>query len=82
MADDNLERIQSGYEAFGRGDIGAVLDIMADDIDWNVTDVLPQGGHLSGKDEISGFFERLPQLWEGLSLTASSSATGSPTRGP
>jgi ketosteroid isomerase-like protein len=68
MADGNLERIQSGYEAFGRGDIGAVLDILADDIDWNVTEVLPQGGHLHGKDEVSGFFERLPSVWEGLSL--------------
>ena len=68
MADGNLERIQSGYEAFGRGDIPAVLDIFADDIDWNVTEVLPQGGQLHGKDEIGGFFERLPTIWEGLSL--------------
>jgi uncharacterized protein len=68
MADGNLELIQSGYEAFGRGDIPAVLEIMSDDVDWNVTEVLPQGGHASGREEVAGFFQRLGGIWEGLSL--------------
>jgi uncharacterized protein len=68
MADSNLELIQSGYEAFGRGDIPAVLEIFADDIEWNVTEVLPQGGHLRGKDDVGGFFQRLGSIWEGLNL--------------
>jgi ketosteroid isomerase-like protein len=68
MADGNLERIQSGYEAFGRGDIPAVLEILSDDIEWNVTEVLPQGAHLHGKQEVTGFFERLGSIWEGLDL--------------
>ena len=68
MADGNLELIQSGYEAFGRGDIQAVLDILADDVDWNVTEVLPQGGHLRGKEEVAGFFQRLGGIWEGLNI--------------
>ena len=68
MADGNLELIQSGYEAFGRGDIAGVLEILSDDIDWNVAEVLPQGGHLHGKDEVTGFFERLGSIWEGLNL--------------
>jgi hypothetical protein len=68
MADGNLELIQNGYEAFGRGDIQAVLDIMADDVEWNVPEVLPQGGHARGKQEVAAFFERLGGIWQGLSL--------------
>lgn len=68
MAEGNLELIQSGYEAFARGDVGAVLGILSEDIDWNVTEVLPQGGHVSGKDEVGGFFERLASIWPDLSL--------------
>jgi ketosteroid isomerase-like protein len=68
MADGNLELIQRGYEAFGRGDIAAVLDILSDDVDWNVTEVLPQGGRLRGKEEVAGFFERLGGIWQDLNL--------------
>ena len=68
MADGNLELIQSGYEAFGRADIPAVLEIFADDIEWNVTEVLPQGARVRGKQDVAGFFERLGSIWEGLNL--------------
>jgi ketosteroid isomerase-like protein len=68
MADGNLELIQQGYEAFGRGDIAAVLDILSDDVEWSVTEVLPQGGRLQGKQEVAGFFERLVGIWHDLSL--------------
>jgi ketosteroid isomerase-like protein len=68
MADGDLELIQSGYEAFGRGDIPGVLAILSDDIEWTVTEVLPQGGHLRGKGDVAGFFERLPSIWEGLNI--------------
>ena len=62
------EVVQEAYSAFGRGDIPGVLEILADDVDWNVTEVLPQGGHLQGKENVPGFFERLMGIWEGLSI--------------
>src|SRR4051794_7351126 len=68
MADGNLELIQTGYEAFERGDIAAVLDILSDDVEWSVTEVLPQGGRVHGKQEVAGFFERLVGIWHDLSL--------------
>ena len=68
MADGSVELIQSAYEAFGRGDIPAVLDIMADDVEWSVPEVLPHGGRYSGKQEVMGFFEKLGSLWEGFDL--------------
>ena len=30
----NIETVKAVYEAFGRGDIAAITDVMADDIEW------------------------------------------------
>lgn len=31
---ENLQRVQAGYAAFGRGDIAAFMDSLADDVEW------------------------------------------------
>ena len=31
----NIETVKSIYEAFGRGDVPAILDKLADDVDWD-----------------------------------------------
>jgi uncharacterized protein len=31
---ENLQRVQAGYAAFGQGDIPAFMDILTDDIEW------------------------------------------------
>jgi len=33
-AQDNIKTITQVYEAFGRGDVAAVLDAVTDDVDW------------------------------------------------
>ena len=68
MANDNVELLQGAYEAFGRGDIPAVMEVFADDIDWSVAEVLPQGMRVRGKDEVGGFFQRLGDAWSNLQL--------------
>ena len=59
-ADDNIKTIQSVYEAFGRGDVGAILDNVTDDVDW-ATDTNSTGapwyGTRHGKDGVSSFFD-------------------------
>jgi ketosteroid isomerase-like protein len=30
--------------------------------------VLPQGGHIRGKDDVAGFFQNLGSIWEGLNI--------------
>jgi ketosteroid isomerase-like protein len=34
----NIATVQSLYEAFGRGDIPAILDMQADDVTWETWD--------------------------------------------
>ena len=60
--------IRQAYDAFARGDISAVLDVMADDVSWTVPDLVPQGGTANGKEEVGGFFQRLGELYEDLGL--------------
>jgi uncharacterized protein len=33
-AEDNLATVKGIYEAFGKGDVEAILDQLADDVDW------------------------------------------------
>ena len=62
MAHPNQELLQGGYEAFGRGDIPAVLEVFADDIKWHVSGRSTVAGDYEGHDEVLGFFERLMDL--------------------
>jgi ketosteroid isomerase-like protein len=58
-ADDNVKIIQDVYEAFGRGDVAAILDVCSDDVDWasdTSSTVAPWYGVHHGKDGVTEFF--------------------------
>ena len=59
---DNIKLVRTAYEAFGRGDIPAVLDLIDDDCDWGVeasAHIAPYYGVRHGKGEILAFFQEL-----------------------
>jgi ketosteroid isomerase-like protein len=61
---DNVGVVQAAYAAFGRGDIGAVVDLTAEDVEWEgvrspLTEGLPFGGLHRGKDGVRRFFAAL-----------------------
>jgi uncharacterized protein len=62
-----VEAVQNIYAAFGRGDIEAVLDQLADDVEWD-TDLPPDGPPWlrprRGKQEAGEFFAELPKVLE------------------
>jgi ketosteroid isomerase-like protein len=62
------ELVRGAYEAFGRGDVPAVLEVLADDVSWNAPDVIPQGGSFHGRDGAGQFFQGLGGAWEELRL--------------
>jgi ketosteroid isomerase-like protein len=35
MSQENVAQVRSGYEAFARGDVDAVLALLDPDIDWH-----------------------------------------------
>jgi uncharacterized protein len=64
----NAGVVQGAYEAFGRGDVASVIDLMHDDVDWSSPGTLPQGGHFRGKAGVGEFFQGIGASWDGLSL--------------
>src|SRR5438876_2770627 len=61
MNDTKIQTIQGIYEAFGRGDVDAILDKVTDDVDWAVEaeGSAPWNGTRRGKGEVSNFFKAL-----------------------
>jgi uncharacterized protein len=58
-ADANTKTIMAAYEAFGRGDVAAILDMVTDDIDWGgeaASNGAPWYGERHGKDAVALFF--------------------------
>ena len=65
----NLATAQLIYEAFGRGDIPAILETLADDVEWelwadnsSVRAGVPWMEHLSGRANVAKFFEVASQF--------------------
>jgi ketosteroid isomerase-like protein len=66
-SDDNLGLISTAYEAFARGDIPAVLDLLRDDCDWGVeasANIAPYYGIRNGASEVLEFFQALGATFE------------------
>ena len=58
-ADANIKTIMSVYEAFGRGDVAAILDTVASDVDWAAEAdpaVAPWHGVRHGRAAVAAFF--------------------------
>jgi uncharacterized protein len=58
-ADANIKTITQVYEAFGRGDVAAILDAVTDDVDWAAeaaSSAAPWYGVRHGRDAVAVFF--------------------------
>jgi ketosteroid isomerase-like protein len=59
QSDRNIELVKKGYEAFGRGDLDAVLDLYDDNIEWTQPGHSAISGTYHGKGEIGELLRRL-----------------------
>jgi ketosteroid isomerase-like protein len=57
----NIELTRRGYDAFSKGDLGALSELIADDAIWHVPGVGPLSGTYHGRDEVFTFFGRLAE---------------------
>jgi uncharacterized protein len=76
-AEQNLETIKGIYEAFGRGDVQAILACVSDDVDWSVdssTKAAPWYGPRKGKDGVASFFSDIAGASEVREFTLESIA--------
>jgi uncharacterized protein len=61
----NVDTVKKMYEAFGQGDIPAILEHLDDNIDWDtesVQDGVPWMQPIRGKKNVPGFFQALSPL--------------------
>src|SRR3954471_3520150 len=61
---DNISSVQAIYEAFGRGDVPAILAMLSPDVvfDRDAEGVVPWLAHREGRDEVAEFFASLGAL--------------------
>jgi uncharacterized protein len=62
--DAKIQAVQRMYEAFGRGDVDAILAEVAEDVDWiSLTDKgspsVPWYGSYQGRSEVPRFFQQI-----------------------
>lgn len=66
-ADTNVATVKAIYDAFGRGDLQSILDVLSDDVDWATEAAsadVPWYGVRSGKSEVGAFFEQFGSTME------------------
>jgi ketosteroid isomerase-like protein len=69
MAQDNVDVVQGAWDAFKRGDIDAVLDVISPAAETRVPETLPWGGTYTGQDGFRDFLDRLTANFEQFSAT-------------
>ena len=57
--EENRQVILDYYEAYGTGDMNAVAEFFAPDIEWHIPGQHPLAGTKTGRDEVLAFFEQL-----------------------
>ena len=60
----NLELVQRGYEAFGRGDLDGLLALLDESVEWRSPGPadLPTAGTRRGKQQVAEFFRALGEV--------------------
>jgi len=64
----NIQTVQQAYEAFGRGDIQGVLDMLTQDVTWSMPGPaeIPHAGNRHGVAGAAEFFRLLNEMDEVL----------------
>jgi uncharacterized protein len=63
----DLNKIKAVYDAFAKGDIPDVLEVLSPGINWTEAEGFPYGGTYHGpKAVLEGVFMRLGTEWEGF----------------
>jgi ketosteroid isomerase-like protein len=61
---ENVQIVQEAYAAFKRGEVPAVLNAFADNIDWftpGPPELIPYAGRRRGREQVAQFFAALDQ---------------------
>lgn len=65
---ENIQLVKQCYDSFKKGDIPALLQLCADDIDWKLDKVsgIPFTGQRRGKEQVAEFFKMVDENMHSL----------------
>ncbi len=65
-AQENIQKVQQMYAAFGKGDVPTLLNSMADTVDWQVLGpaIIPQAGPHRSRKEAEKFFGKVAESYD------------------
>ena len=67
MGQDNVELVRRYYEDWNRGDIDAVIDAFAPDVEWHGHPRLPEPGPYSERSDVERWMAQFREAWGELS---------------
>lgn len=59
MSEENLTVVRRAYEAFGRGDLSTIFELLDPEVVFYQTELLPWGGRREGHEGMRSFLEEL-----------------------
>lgn len=71
MSKENVEIVRGMYDAFGKGDVEAVLERMDPSIEWNEAEnflYADRNPYIGPQEILEGVFMRLGAEWEGFAV--------------
>jgi len=61
----NVQRMRDGYDAFAKGDMAALRELMTEDVVWHVAGSTPLSGDYEGIDAVLAFFGETMEITGG-----------------
>ncbi len=74
MSEENVEIVRRAWDAFSRGDVAEAYEVIAADIDFDVSrdiwGAVVGGGHYRGVEGITKWFQDLYSAWDTFEMDA------------
>ena len=67
MAGGNIEIVRRGYDAWNRGDLGGVLELVDPEFEWEPVEI-PWSGTMRTREEFESYLRSLRRIWETFRL--------------
>jgi ketosteroid isomerase-like protein len=65
---DNAEIVKRGYDAWNRGDMAAVLELVDPHFEWHEASEVPGGGDVYTREQFESYLRSLGRHWDDFRL--------------
>jgi ketosteroid isomerase-like protein len=64
MPPRNIEIVRRGYDAWNRGDLAAILELVDPNFEWHEASEVPGGVHVYTREQFESYLMSLERHWE------------------